>query len=898
MSSLATATNFVDTSLATSPSQSLVSTKLYPPRLRASHLARPKLVSLLEDDSDRRLTLVCAPAGYGKSTLIAQWLERATKPSAWVSLEASDNNPRSFFSLIVAAIQSIDRGLACGTEAILSSQGSIDAESVVHLLLGEISETTRPFALVLDDFHAIESSELHSSVDLILQHLPNSMQLVLISRSEPPLQLARLRANGEVVQLGHRDLAFTNAETLRFFQDSLNLDLTPSEIGLLYQRTEGWVAGLYLAGFALRGQPRDRIQRYVEDFVGHAHVSDRYLWEEVLQNQPESVRQFLLRTSILDRLSSSLCDAVTGSDDSDGIIRQCERENLFILPLDEYGTWHRFHHLFAENLRERLTQSSTDVEIQGLHLRACEWLEANGLFEESIRHAIAGHGWDHAVRLLEDYCGELFERDEIVTLRSWLEGLPPDVLERSPKLSFWLAWALGRTGRWSEGIRYLRVSEEAWLTTNDRHGKGLLLLWHACRSVFDYDYRKAIDYAKRALDLLPHDQPAERVLAWMGIGVAELDHGKPFQADEAFAEVRKIVDAQNLTFLRPFEMAFSTAVLAQQGKLKESSILARQVIRAGSETAIEFWMQMTLLQLATIHIEWGQQDDALRYLRRADDLAEMTRALQMRPSIRIELAKIAWARGDIEEALEEVEQATHFAGELGTLLVTRRVRAEQAKFWIRSQQLGLARRWADSCDLDPYLPPEFERQVEHLTYARLLICEKRPDLALIILENVRGQIETDQRHGDLVEVLLLSALAHRAHDNHVDALESLESAFDLGDRWGYFQTFLDEGDQLAPLLRHAVTRGGHRDYARRLLEEIEEMDFPEPLGRTGTTAGLSEREIEVLRFVAAGLSNRDVGQRLFISEKTVKSHLSNILSKLETTNRTQAVDRARRLGLL
>ena len=666
---------------------------------------------------------------------------------------------------------------------------------------------------------------------------------------------------------------------------------------MLQERTEGWVTGLQLVGFALRGRSRDLVERFLDELVGSTDFGDRYLWEEVLQRQPDDVRSFLLRTSILDRFTAGLCDAVTEAHDGEDMIRRCERDNLFIIPLDGHGAWYRFHNLFADALREGLSRTATEEENYLLHQRASRWLEDNGHLEDAIRHSIAGHVWDRAVRLLEDFCATLFEGDDVVTLRTWLQGLPPTVLESSPRLAFWLAWALGRTGRWNEGARPLRIAQDAWSPADDRSGEGLNLLWHAWRALYGLDNRRAIDYAQRALDLLPESRPTERIIAMMAQGIARLNHGEPASAEATFADVRMAIDSTGRSWLQPWEMAHSAAVMAQQGKLLESTVLCRRVIQSGGERPTKLWVQVALYQIGRIYLEWGLLDDAQRCLRKADDLAEMTQALQWRVRIRVGLAGTAWAQGKTEEALDEVEQAIRFANQLGALQEIRSARAEQARFWLASNQVALARRWADSCELDPYVPPEYERQVEHLTYARLLIKEGRPDLALRALQHIDRKAEEAGRHGERVEVLILTALAHKADGNSLEAFKSLNGALELGGPGGYLRVFVDEGEDLASLLRHAAARVGHRDYVQRLLTEIGRWPIAEQPHPSGMPDALSEREVEVLRLVAAGLPNREVGQRLFISEKTVKTHLSNIMGKLGAANRTQAVDQARRLGL-
>src|SRR5829696_7450523 len=491
----------IATSLPTLPS-----TRLYPPRLRSNLVERSSLIARLSDDPERRLTVITAPAGYGKSTLAAQLVARLALPTAWVRLEATDDDPQSFFELILAALHLIDRDLAAGTATLLT-QDEPDAEEIVQQLIADLSTTTRSFVLVLDDYQVIEAPEIHQAVDLLLRRLPTAARLILISRTTPPLRLARLRTSGELLLVAQSDLQFTLEETLEYFHDSLDLDLTPSEVAVIHERTEGWVIGLQLVGSALRGRTREQTRQFIQEFVGSVELGDQYLWEEVLERQPEEVRDFLLRTAVLDRFNASLCDAVTETGTSDELLRHCERNNLFILPLAGQGAWYRYHHLFADALRERLSRSATESDIDDLHRRASEWLEANGYFEDAIRHAIAGRNWGPAVNLLEEVCAELFERDQIATLRHWLQGIPPDVLATSPRLAFWLAWAQGRTGHWAEGRAALRIAEEAWAVTGDRTGEGLVLLWHAVHSFVAANSYQAIELAQRALEALPLSRP-------------------------------------------------------------------------------------------------------------------------------------------------------------------------------------------------------------------------------------------------------------------------------------------------------------------------------------------------------------------------------------------------------
>ncbi|MFL5758101.1 MAG: LuxR C-terminal-related transcriptional regulator [Thermomicrobiales bacterium] len=875
-----------------------MSTKLFPPRSRLFHVARPQLVSWLRRDPDRRLTIVRAPAGYGKSTLVAQWLAEEAIPSAWLTLEASDGNSQRFFALIVTALGSLDHDLFRRTEELVANPRSFDTNAVVDQLVDDLGTATRPFVLVLDDYHNVRSAETNHAMSLLIERMPPAMRVVLIGRAVRSLRLAGLASHNDVLQLGPRELLFTDAEAVRFYRDGLGYDLSPDTVALIRARTQGWAAGLRLVGIAVRGQPRARARLFVEDHPGIVRPGDQSLWDEVIISLPDGLRWFLLRTSILDRFTAALCDAVTGADDGEDMIRRCERNHLFIIPLDDRGLWYRYHHLFADVLRDRLAQAVTDAEVADLHLRASRWLENAGLVEDAVRHAIAGRAWERAVGLLEDRCAELFDRDHVATLRAWLDGRPTAIFQRSPRLAFWLAWALGRSGRWVEGMRPLRMAQAAWSNQGDPVGRGFVLLWHAARAVYALENRRAIELAEGALDVLPKGQETARVMALMCRGMGHLYGGKPEAARSAFAEVRATIDASGRTWFRPFEQTYSSAVLALQGDLAGSAIMCRQVVEEAGESPLEIWVQPALRQLGDVLLEWGRLEEAANHYRRALDLAEQTRALHWPPRIHIGRARVAWARGESEEAFAELEQADEAASRANSPKDGETARAWQARFWLVAGQVALARHWADGCAIGEDRLLSYERQVAHLTHARLLIREGRPGPALRILWSLNEQAEADRRDGDRVEIAIVAALALKARGDAAGALSWLDRALALGEQGGYLRVFVDEANDVAPLLGPAAVTGFHRDYARRLLAEIERAAVQLPAAPSSVVETLSVREGKVLRLVASGLSNREISRQLLISEATVKKHVANVLRKLRTANRTEAVARARRLGLL
>jgi LuxR family maltose regulon positive regulatory protein len=874
----------------------LLTTKISPPRLRPNLVFRTRLTDAISY-ADVPLTVVCGPPGYGKSTLVTQWMVKTGTPTAWAQLDAYDNDPWDFFQLIASAIESIDPDVTSGTRELLEGSDQIDSsQDVVRTLLENLSATTRQFALVLDDYQVIESPAILEAMREILQNVPPTMRVFVISRTEPPLQLARLRGRNQVLELGQEDLRFTDDEALELLQKTNELDVTPGEVDSLNERAEGWVAGLQLVAYMLHAQSKEGIRQFVDEFCGSVRSIENYLWEEVIARQPSAIQDFLLRTSILDRFTAALCSAITGIDDDGTALQHLERSRLFVVPLDHLGHWYRYHHLFSDVLRDRLTHMLPEQDLSELHRRAAAWLEEHDFEEDAARHAVAGRDWDRAARLLERIGGALYEQDRAATLCAWLQGVPPSTLEQHPTLAFWLAYALSRMGRFRQAAQPLRIAEQVWSLDSDRVRMGELRTVQALRIV-EQNAAQAIPYAQEAIDLLADDRSGDLAVARLVLARAHLVAGDIAEAERAYTIVRTTVDSEPRDWIRVGEMRGAADVLVEQGKLLEAAVLYRRVIKLTDERHI-LQGQKAHGSLGRICVEWNMLDEGVRHLRYADALAEQSQSTANQDLVSLTLARAYWAWGEVETAFDEVERAVEFAGEMDFSQAARHARALQARFWLVQGRVALAHRWADSNDLDPYLPPTYDRQVEYLTYARLLIADELPKLALTILNATAELAETQGRVADLIEISVLRALAHKSNGDHNGALEAFHQALAGGEPGGFVRMFAEEGTAIMPLLRHTSTRGPYRDYAQRLVAAIEGAPAAAMPTRGDTIEALSEREVEVLRLVSAGLPNRDIGHHLFITEKTVKKHLSNILGKLQSTNRTQAVDQARRMGWL
>ncbi len=866
----------------------LLTTKLWPPRLPANLVDRPRLLEAL-DQTDAGLVVIAAPAGYGKSVLVRQWLINAELPTGWVSLDAYDNDPMAFFMVVVAALQSIDVELAAGTQKVLTAGTPLAIREVVDSLLTELSSATRPFVLVLDDYHVIDNSVIHAAMATLLLQLPEGMRVVIVSRTDPPLPLARLRSQQGLCELGQDHLRLTDEEAVELIQQGYRLEITLNQAINLNERAEGWVAGLQLVGHILRGQSPQRVHRFATEFAGSVRSIATYLWEEVIGNQPEAVRTFLLQTSILDRFCGPLCQAVTENPESSAILRQLEQDHLFVIALDDRGQWYRYHHLLAEALRDRLAQAVSESELAELHRRAAAWLDQQEFVEEASRHALAGRDWVLADRLLERISTDHYEHERLASLCALLQGIPAEALDRSPSLAFRFAWALIRSGHLQRAERPLRVVQRAWTKDSDAEAYASLLILQAYRSLYD-SASSVIDLCGQALDLLSDDRPIDQGSALALLGWALMYRGDAAAAERAFAGARaKATTAQNSWFGLS-ELVGSACILVQRGKLSEAIDLFRRAIKLDARYAS--------MHLGYVYIERNQLDEAERLLWSAAATPEPMRPMVLQSRIWCGLAQLAWARGDFGTAHDEIEWAIDYAKELGSMRYARYAQAQQARFWLAEGQRELVGRWADGCDLDPYGPPDYERFFEQLTFVRLLIADNCAESALEILEVVGEQAAAQGRLGDLVEIQMLSALAHQCAGNPVRALDAMDRALTLGSPGGYMRVFVNEGEAIVSLLRQLVTRGVLGGYVTRVLAATEGAVALATKAREDKINFLSKREIEVLRLVADGLSNRDVGQYLFISESTVKRHLSTIYEKLAVKSRTQAIDHARRADLL
>ncbi|CAN5289845.1 LuxR C-terminal-related transcriptional regulator [soil metagenome] len=899
----------------------LIATKLYLPKPRRGLVARPRLLERLRRGSDSRLTLVSAPAGFGKTTLLADWLHEvpdADRCVAWLSLDSADNEPASFWTYVVTALQGAVPGMGSGAlELIRSSPTATDL--VLTAVLNDLSAASHEVWLVLDDYHVVDDHEIGRSMAFLLQHLPNHVHVVLSTRADPDLPLARWRARGELVEVRAADLRFTSHESAVYLNEVTGLGLDAADVETLEARTEGWIAALQLAALSLQG--RDDVSGFIAQFAGNDRYLVDYLVEEVLAHQPEAVRDFLLRSSVLDRLTGALCDAVVGRDDSNQMLVTLERSNLFLVALDDQRTWFRYHHLFADMLRARLLAEQPDL-VSVLHRNASLWYEAHDAPEDAVRHALAAQDIGRAVRLMELAVPAIRRDRREATLLGWLRALPDDAVRRSPVLSVFSGYMLMVSGDLDAFEARLDDAEDAlaaipegstppWDDTAAlRSLPATIAVYRASIAQARGDVTGTADGAQRALGLAGPDDHLARGSAAAFLGLAAWAKGDVPSALETFAvAVASLHAAGNLV-----DELSSAVILADMwlaaGRPSSARRLYERALRlaAQHESTSRRATPDLHVGLSELDYEAGDLAAAHRHLEIAAALAQGAVTTESRYRWFMASARVASAEGDPQRAVALLDEAAQLYRP-GFFPDVRPIAALRARVWITHGRLAEASAWAKERGVSTTDDPTYLSEFEHLTLVRLLIARHRahPEPgglgeALRLLSRLGEAAESSGRDGSLVEIQLLSALAQDAQGDRPQALDTLDRAWDRApEPDGSVRLFLDEGSPMEDLLRAADQRGLASDRARRLLDLAAALGAdaialrPRPVP---TPDALSERELQVLRLLDSELTGPQIARELFITLNTLRSHTKRIFTKLEVTTRRAAVSRARERGLM
>jgi LuxR family maltose regulon positive regulatory protein len=872
----------------------LLFTKLYLPPSRPSVVARPRLIEQLNEGMRTKLTLISASAGFGKTTLVSQWAADCGRPVAWLSLDERDNDPSSFLTYLVAALRTIAPGTGEGVVAVLQSPQAPPLESILTTLLNEITTIPDDFALVLDDYHVLDSKPDDEALAFLLEHLPPQMHLVIATREDPRLPLARLRARGQLTELRAADLRFTPSEATEFLRRATGLDLSAEDIEALETRTEGWIAGLQMAAISIQGLPD--AAGFIRSFTGsHRFVLD-YLLEEVLHRQPVEVQAFLLRTSILDRLCGPLCDAVLRSPAGSGdeTLQAIERANVFIIPLDNERHWYRYHQLFRDLLRHRLERSLSPEEITELHIRASEWCEHNGQLLEAFHHATVADDVERADRLIDGNEMDLHLRSVLMPILDWLASLPRTVLDARPRL--WIRWAtLALMAVQTTGVEEkLQAAECALqgveLDVETRDLEGQIACARATLALTRYDPGEMAAQARRARDYLRPDNLPFRFTAAWATAMACLFAGDRAAAARACRDCVEISERSGQVFSRVLAAETLGNVQELDNQLHQAADSYRRALELAGEHPLPN-AEVVHLGLARISYEWNDLDAAERHGQQSRRLARLyDRAIDRSIASDVFLARLALARGDVEGAAAMLAQAHLSARENDFVLRLPEIAAAQVLVLIRQGQVAAAGQLAET-----YVLP--------LGQARVLIAQGDPSAALAVLGPVRQQMEARGWADERLKTIVLQAVAEHLLGEEREAARTLAEALELAEPGSFIRLFVDEGALMADLLSAAAAQGVRPDYISRLLaafraEAERERAASSAPGPSSSAEGLSRRELEVLQLIAQGLSNQEIGRRLFLALDTVKGHNRRIFEKLDVQRRTEAVARARELGLL
>jgi LuxR family maltose regulon positive regulatory protein len=904
----------------------LLETKFYVPRARRDLVPRPRLAERLDRGSASKLTLVSAPAGFGKTTLLTAWLAAgpaaaADRRVAWLSLDRGDNNLASFWAYVIAALRTAAPGVGENALALLQAPGPQSIETALTTLLNDLSTVAGDIVLVLDDYHVIDAREVQDEMAFLIDHMPAGLRVVIVGRADPALPLARWRARGELVEIRAVELRFTLDEAATYLGETMGLMLTAQDVAALEGRTEGWIAALQLAALSMQG--RQDVAGFISGFAGDDRYVVDYLVEEVLHRQPDRVQAFLLQTCILGRLSGPLCDAVTGQGGGKAMLEALDRGNLFLVPLDDRRQWYRYHHLFADVLQARLLDEQPD-QVPGLHLRASAWFQRNGEQSVAIGHALAAGDFHRAAELIELALTAMSQTRQEGTVRGWLEVIPDEVIRVRPVLSLGFAWALLSVGefdgvedrlrdaeRWLPAATDAGAGSPAWpagmVVANEeeyRRLPGTIETYRAALALARGDQPAAIRHARRAFELAPEGQHRWRAAAAGLMAIAVWGSGDLEGAYSAWAEcVAGLRRAGHIADI--FGCAIAMAdIRITQGHLGEAMHTYERALQGAAEQegpVLRGTADM-YVGMSEVYLERGDLRAATQRLLQSQELGEQNGLPQNRYRWRAAMARIRQAEGDLAGALDLLNEAERwYVGDF--FPDVRPVAALKARAWVAQGNLGEALGWAREQGLSADDELSYLREFEHITLARILLARAQPERAehsvhevIRLLERLLLAAEEGGRTGRVIEILVLQALAHQMRRDIPAAAGRLERALTLAEPEGYIRVFIDEGPPMAALLRAAAKQGPARAYARRLLASMSE---PGP-GRSVAQAlidPLSDRELDVLRLLGSELDGPAIARELMVSLNTVRTHTKNIYAKLAVTNRRAAIRRAAELGL-
>jgi len=893
----------------------ILATKLYLPEPKQGFVQRTSLLEQLNKGIDRKLTLISAPAGYGKTTLLTQWITQNKLPTAWISLEKGESDPVQFMRYVIIALRSIEPNIGKAAWASFQSPQQVPIGTVIISLVDEIVNISNEFILVLDDFHTIENVDIHKTIGDLINLLPSKVHLVIATRVDPSLPLSILRVRNQINELRASDLCFSQDETTLFFNEMMNLELSNQEISILESRTEGWVAGLQLAALSMQGCKDTSM--FIKAFAGDDRLIVDYLAEEVLNLQSAEVQQFLLQTSILNRLSGALCDFITQQKGSQKILDGLERANLFVISLDNKRHWYRYHHLFSDLLSARLHQSQPEI-VAAIHRRASIWFEQNDQIVETINHALSAGDFDRVADLIEDNTLAMLAKGELHTFLDWIYVLPEKVARQRPWLRIYQAWSLAFAGRVNDIEPLLKetdqllqrsdlVIDKSYNEDERQEMIGNIACIRAFVAVVTGGFSHAIEYANKAGEKLSEDNLWARSVFQWALGVANRMHGDLTVAERSCAEVvmlgRKMDNIWTIvTGLTDLAIVYQT-----RGQLYKTASLCQEAIELAAQRSMDnlgFTGRVEAC-LALVMYEQNDLKGALHFARSSVKKTQNWSNPNHFVYAYIALACVLQAQQDFKGASDCIAKADLIRSKFPILpVLSGMLEKRRVQLWLTQKRKSQVTRWAmDNATDDTYKrfvhsKVAGENEPPLFTLARVYISQAKMDEALELLNHLEKSAISSGRINNLIEALVLQTLTLSASKNWAAALQTMERCLALAEPGGYIRIFIDEGPLIAKLLEKCLDSKVTvpRAYVKKLLSAFRLSKLIKTDDEL--VEQLSDRELEVLRSIAAGLSNKKITESLFISLSTVKTHLRNIYGKLNVHSRTEAVAKADELDLL
>ncbi len=890
----------------------LLRTKLTIPQAPPQLLSRQRLIERFSEGLQRRLTLVSAPAGFGKTVLIIECQKALRTPFTWFSIEEDDNDPTRFWSYFIAALQRLDRNLGYVAQQMLQSPEAAPIRTILTVLINEIvAERNKPYPyiVVLDDYQVIHNSVIHNDMSFLVEHMPLQLHIVISTRSDPPLTLPRWRIRSHLSELRSEDLRFNQEETATFLNNIMGIRLNTEDVKKLDKRTEGWIAGIQMAAISLRHSKNP--SAFIKTFSGsHQYIMD-YLMEEVFNSLSSDIQSFLLKTSIIENLNASLCGTIVGISESAKILRYLEQSNLFITSLDEERHWYRYHNLMRDLLQQRLLEELPE-SLPTLHSLASEWYERNQMVPQAIYHALSSGDIGKVASLVEGNAENSLMRGELTIVLGWMELFPEEVMQNHPYLCVLHATAL----LYSNGAVELI---EKRLSEADSHKDnsslfGHIATIHALVTLLKGDTKLSASHLQQAIEMLPENSLLFQTIAITNLALLHAWRGEITSAMSLFEKIRQIGKGTGSIMMTVLAARRMASLMSLQARLFEARDVHEEILKLatdkmGNPLPIAGY---AYIGLGDLFREWNDLDSATRYTTLGIGLIKEWQQLGAILGYFV-LSQIKTSQLDLDGAKQALEVAVQLTKEYRiTDVYDIFIAVYQARLAIKRREFESVQQWIQNrklmeqimSDCNPEEEKFYLRELEFITLARFFLYQEKYTEVLRVVTFMLPTIEKLEHTGTIIEVLILKALALLGQTKFEDALDAIGHALKLAEPSGYISIFLDEGESALRLLRLAAARGISSQYVSKLITSFADSRHqilafqPEQGTRESIQEALSEREIEILRLVTSGLSNQEIADTLFVSVGTVKKHVYNICRKLNTNNRTQAAARARELGLL